>query len=355
MKKILVPGLIVIALLLGAVLLRFYLFCTTPHTSTQSPVMIVVAAGSSLRQVSAELRSRDVITSPRMFEALARIRGNARSIKSGTYEFIRELSPLDVLDRLQRGLVRLQPFTVPEGRTIFETARIIAATGLADEEALLEKITKPDFIKDLGLSGNSLEGFLFPDTYFFSQDATAESILKKMVARYRQVFAEELQMAEQPSQLNEHEIVTLASLVEAETGKADERPLIAGVFLLRLEKGIRLECDPTVVYGQVLLDPSFNERLRRRHLVEPTPHNTYLNYGLPPGPICSPGRLSIRAVLQPAKTNFLFFVSRNDGSHEFSHTLQEHNRAVAAYQRTQSTPEHPEALTVTPPPENPSK
>ncbi len=317
--------------------------------------MIVVAAGSSLRQVSTELLARDVITSPRMFEVLARIKGDARAIKSGTYEFNTALSPLDVLDRLRRGLVRLQPFTVPEGRTIFETARIIAATGLADEEELLEKITDPDFIKDLGLSGNSLEGFLFPDTYFFSQDATAESILKKMVARYRQVFAEELQLAEQPSQLNEHEIVTLASLVEAETGKADERPLIAGVFLLRLAKGMRLECDPTVVYGQVLLDPSFNERLRRRHLVEPTPHNTYLNYGLPPGPICSPGRLSIRAVLQPAKTNFLFFVSRNDGSHEFSRTLQEHNRAVAEYQRARSTPEHPEALTVTPPPENPSK
>ena len=130
--------------------------------------MIIIAAGSSLRQVSAELYSRDVITSPRMFEALARIKGNARSIKSGTYEFKRELSPLDVLDRLQRGLVRLHPFTVPEGRTIFETARIIAATGLADEEELLEKTTDQDFIKQLGLSGNSLEGFLFPDTYFFS-------------------------------------------------------------------------------------------------------------------------------------------------------------------------------------------
>ena len=338
MKKILFPGLFVIALLLAAVLLRFYLFCTTPHTSTQSPVMIVVAAGSSLRQVSAELRSRDVITSPRMFELLARIRGNARSIKSGTYEFKKELSPLDVLDRLRRGLVRLQPFTVPEGRTIFETARIIAATGLADEEELLEKTTDPDFIKQLGLSGNSLEGFLFPDTYFFSQDATAEAILKKMVERYHQVFAEEIQLAEQPSQLSEHEVITLASLVEAETGKADERPLIAGVFLLRLQKGMRLECDPTVVYGQVLLDPAFNERLRRRHLAEPTPHNTYLNYGLPPGPICSPGRLSIRAVLQPAKTNFLFFVSRNDGSHEFSRTLQEHNQAVATYQRARNTP-----------------
>jgi UPF0755 protein len=242
-----------------------------------------------------------------------------------------------VLDRIQRGLVRLQPFTVSEGRTIFETARIIAATGLADEKELLKKTVDPEFINHLGLSGNSLEGFLFPDTYFFSQAASAESILKKMVERYRQVFAEELQMAKPSSQLSEKDVVTLASLVEAETGKSEERPLIAGVFLRRLKKGMRLECDPTVVYGLLLLDPSFNKRLRRKHLLKNTHYNTYRNYGLPPGPICNPGRLAIRAVLQPAETDFLFFVSRNNGSHQFSRTLREHNRAVKTYQKTRNT------------------
>jgi len=312
----------------------FYLFSTTPHTSAQFPVTIVIAPGSSLRQVSAELRACDVIASQQMFEILARIKDNARSIKSGTYEFTQALSPVDVLDRLQRGLVLLQPFTVPEGQTIFETARIITATGLVDEKELLKKATDAAFIDHLGLSGNSLEGFLFPDTYFFSQAATAESILKKMVERYREVFAEEIKKAKQPLQLSEYELVTLASLVEAETGQPNERPLIAGVFLLRLKKGMRLECDPTVAYGQVLLDPAFNTRLRRRHLLEDTPYNTYHNYGLPAGPICSPGRLAIRAVLQPVETDFLFFVSRNDGSHKFSRTLREHNRAVNTYQRS---------------------
>jgi UPF0755 protein len=333
MKKLLFSGLLIVALLLAAVLLWFYLFSTTPYISEQAPVRIVIIAGSSLRQVSAELQARDVIISPWMFEVLARIKGNARSIKSGTYEFSKALTPLDVLDRLQLGLVRLQPFTVPEGRTIFETARIIAASGLADEKELLKKTTDPDFIDHLGLSGRSLEGFLFPDTYFFSQEATATSILKKMVERYRQVFAEEIQLVETTSRLSEKEVITLASLVEAETGKADERPLIAGVFLRRLKKGMRLECDPTVVYGQLLIDPAFNKRLRRRHLLQNTPYNTYRNYGLPPGPICNPGRLAIRAVLQPAETDSLFFVSRNDGSHQFSRTLREHNRAVNTYQR----------------------
>jgi len=229
--------------------------------------------------------------------------------------------------------VRLRPFTVPEGRTLFETAGIIAATGLAAEEELLEEMTDPAFIRDLGLDADSLEGYLFPDTYFFGQEATAAAILKKMTARYRQVFAEEMQLSGNPTGLGEHAIITLASLVEAETARAEERPLIAGVFLSRLEKGMRLQCDPTVVYGQLLLDPGFNERLKLRHLRQPTPHNTYLNYGLPPGPICSPGRLAIRAVLQPEKTDFLFFGSRNDGSHEFSRTLQEHNRAVETFQR----------------------
>ena len=337
MKKLLLSGLLIVALLLATVLLRFYLFSTTPHTSMQYPVTIVIAAGSNLRQVSAKLRSRDVITSSRMFELLARIKGNARSIKSGTYEFHQAFSPLGVLDRLQRGLVRLQSFTVPEGKTIFETASIIAATELANEKKLLEKIIDPDFIAHLGLKGKSLEGFLFPDTYFFSETATAASILTKMVERYRQVFAQELQRAKQPAQLSENEVVTLASLVEAETGKADERPLIAGVFLRRLKKGMRLECDPTVVYGQLLIDPAFNKRLRRRHLLHETPYNTYRNYGLPPGPICNPGRLAIRAVLQPVETDFLFFVSRNDGSHQFSRTLRDHNRAVNTYQRARKT------------------
>jgi UPF0755 protein len=158
-----------------------------------------------------------------------------------------------------------------------------------------------------------------------------------MVERYREVFDEEVRLAGRPSQLDEKKIITLASLVEAETGQPDERPLIAGVFLRRLQKGMRLECDPTVVYGQLLLDPSFSGRLRRRHLLQDTPYNTYRNYGLPPGPICSPGRLAIRAVLQPAETDFLYFVSRNDGSHQFSRTLREHNRAVETYQKSRNS------------------
>ena len=334
MKKLLFFCLFICTLLCAAVLSWFYLFSTTPHTSAQSPVKIVITPGSSLRQVSSELVARDVITSQQMFEILARIMGNARSIKSGTYEFSEKLTPLHVLDRLQRGLVRLQPFTIPEGNTVFETARIIAASGLAQEKELLQKINDPDFIKHLDVNGHSLEGFLFPDTYFFSQETTPAAILNKMVERYHQVFAEEVKLSKKTSPLSEHEIITLASLVEAETGQADERPLIAGVFLQRLKKGMRLECDPTVVYGQLLLDPLFKGRLRRRHLLQETPYNTYRNYGLPPGPICNPGRMAIRAVLQPAETNFLFFVSRNDGSHQFSRTLREHNRAVNRYQRT---------------------
>jgi len=334
MRNTLIATLIIITVMAATGLVHLYRYATTPHAHMQPPVVLAIVPGSSLRTVSAQLHSADVIASAHMFELLARLSGNARALQSGTYKFARKLTPLEILDRINRGLVRLQPFTVPEGRTIFETARIIAATGLADEEEILEKAFDPDFIQRLGLGENSLEGYLFPDTYLFGQKTSAGAILKKMVARYRQVFSEEMERTDSPAQLNEHEIVTLASLVEAETGKAGERPLIAGVFLHRLEKGMRLECDPTVIYGQLLLDPGFNERLRRRHLRQPTPHNTYLNYGLPPGPICSPGRLAIRAVLQPEKTDFLFFVSRNDGSHKFSRTLQEHNRAVATYQRS---------------------
>lgn len=340
MKNTILAVVIVAAVMTGTAFVRVYRFGTTPHPGMATPVLLEIEQGSTLRSVSTKLQKAGVIESARMFELLARLTGNGRALHYGTYRFAMVLSPLEILDRLRRGLVRLQPFTVPEGRTIFETARIIGATGLATEEDLLEKATDPEFIARMGLSGDSLEGFLFPDTYLFGQKTTSEKILKKMVERYREVFAEELQRTDRSQQLNEHEIVTLASLVEAETGRADERPLIAGVFLNRLQQGMRLQCDPTVAYGQLLLDPGFNERLRRRHLQEPTPHNTYLNYGLPPGPICSPGRLAIRAVMQPEKTDFLFFVSRNDGSHKFSRTLQEHNRAVDTYQRSGGTGEN---------------
>ncbi len=333
MRTFFIAALVIAAVMTASGLLRLQAYRTTPHAGPHVPVVLTIAQGGSLRQISAQLHAAEVITSARMFELLARSTGQARALQSGTYEFTAALSPAEVLDRLRRGLVRLQPFTVPEGRTLFETARIIAGAGLSKEEELLAKTTDPGFVESLGLSTDSLEGFLFPDTYFFAEEASAEAVLTKMVARYRQVFAEEMQLIDEPPALSEYEIVILASLVEAETGQAHERPLIAGVFLRRLEKGMRLECDPTVTYGQLLLDPSFNERLRRRHLTEHTPHNTYRNHGLPPTPICSPGRHAIRAVLQPAATDYLFFVSRNDGSHVFSRTLQEHNRAVETYQK----------------------
>jgi UPF0755 protein len=333
MRTLFIAAMIITAVMTATGLLRLKAYYTTPHTGPQVPVVLTIVPGGSLRQISAQLNESGVIGSSRMFELLARSTGGSRVLQSGTYEFTEALSPVEVFDRLRRGLIRLQPFTVPEGRTLFETARIIAGAGLSEEEELLAKMTDPDFAGSLGLDADSLEGFLFPDTYFFAVDASAEDVLTKMVGRYRQVFAEEMQLIDEPPALNEYEIVTLASLVEAETGQTHERPLIAGVFLRRLEKGMRLECDPTVAYGQLLLDPSFNERLRRRHLTEHTPHNTYRNHGLPPTPICSPGRHAIRAVLQPAATDYLFFVSRNDGSHVFSRTLREHNRAVEAYQK----------------------
>jgi UPF0755 protein len=199
--------------------------------------------------------------------------------------------------------------------------------------AVLQKAADAQFAASLGIEGESLEGYLFPETYKFNRGSNPEIILRRMVDRFNTVFNQDMEKQAAAVGLSRKELITLASLVEKETGCAEEKPVIAAVFLNRLGKGMRLDCDPTVIYSLKLENSAFNERLNRNHLKKESPYNTYLNVGLPPGPICSPGLDSIQAVLHPAKASYLYFVSKNDGTHQFSDTLEEHNRAVNAYQR----------------------
>ena len=274
------------------------------------------------------LEKNKVIRSADLFRYYVAYKKVGRQLKAGEHILDASLSTPDVADSLVRGNFKLYRLTVPEGLTMTQTAGMAEKSGLTHAEEFLALCRDKDFIRSLGLDTDTLEGYLFPETYLFVRGANTRQIVQAMVDRFWNVWKKYEPLTEQTG-MTRHEIVTLASIVEKETGADFERPMVASVFLTRLKRGMRLETDPTVIYGI----PNFDGNLTRKHLETPTPYNTYLINGLPPGPIANPGEASIRAVLEPADTDYLFFVSKNDGTHVFSRTLREHNRAVNQYQR----------------------
>lgn len=312
----------------------FYNFCVTPPSQPLSSVIVNIPQGSSLKKISRILEKKNVIEGSFKFMLLARLKNVEHNIKSGEYSITGSMSPAQILDKLTRGEVITHAVTIPEGSTIFDVARITEQAGYGPADLILQKANDAAFAKTLGIEYESLEGFLFPDTYRFSKGTGPDVILGRMVARFKEVFSPVRKSWFAETDLSEKDLITLASLVEKETALHSEKPLIAAVFLNRLKKRMRLECDPTVVYGLRLENPEFRSRLRKKHLLKKTPYNTYQIFGLPPGPICNPGLESIKAVLRPARgINYLYFVSMNNGAHKFSNTLKEHNRAVARYQK----------------------
>ena len=222
--------------------------------------------------------------------------------------------------------------TITEGMTLKQIATLLATKGLGAEESFLCLNADQAFLERWGLPSQGMEGYLYPDTYYFSWLASPEEILGRMIERFYTVLRPDMYRRAAALDLSAHEVITLASLIEKETGTDAERPLVSAVFHNRLKKGIPLQCDPTVIYG---LD-HFDGNLTRAHLQTPTPYNTYLLRGLPPGPIANPGLKAILAALQPADQNYLYFVARGDGTHEFSSDLATHNRAVQRFQKGHS-------------------
>lgn len=332
MKKILFFFMAVASIVFFLTALSFYHYSVTPRKSTHLNVRINIPQGSSLKKISCILDEKDLIDGTFKFVLLAKLKNAEHKIKSGEYSFTHPISPLKMLHKLTRGEVITHAVTIPEGSTIFDIALIVEDAGLGPADSILQKATDISFVKSLGIDNESLEGFLYPDTYRFSKGTDPEVILKRLATRFKEVFVQELKSKATETGFSEKELIILASLIEKETAQPSEKPLIAAVFFNRLQKRIRLECDPTVIYGIRLKNPRFRGGLRKKHLKEITPYNTYLIPGLPPGPICSPGLESIKAVLKPAKADYLYFVSKNDGTHKFSRTLEEHNRAVYTYQ-----------------------
>ena len=304
------------------------LFLVTPAEKGGERQVVVVKEGLSLREAAGELEKKKVIKSRALFMLWARLMGQSRKIKAGEYRLSPGMAPVEILDLLTKGAVITYPVTIPEGYTMEQIAGLLHSEGLVEREEFLSIAHDRAVLDRNGIQGDSLEGYLYPDTYHLARGISASTAIETMVRRFWSLVGPLRNRALEMGMKME-EVIILASIVEKETGLAEERPTIASVFLNRLKRKMRLESDPTVIYG--LRD--FNGNLRREDLSNPTPYNTYVIRGLPPGPIANPGLEAIKAVLYPAETNYLYFVSRNDGSHQFSKTLSEHEKAVRIYQK----------------------
>ncbi len=294
-----------------------------------APVTVTVDAGERLSEIAADLHRQDVLRHPLPLVVWARLSGQDRAIQWGEFLITTPLSALELLARLTGPPDPLHPVTVPEGFTVQQAVALLAASGFGSAESFSCLLEDPRFLAAEDLPPTGAEGYLFPDTYAFPLATPQERILHTMVRRFREVVGPEFAARAEALGLSEHQAVTLASLVEEETGRPEERPLVAAVFLNRLRRGIPLQSDPTVLYGR----PGGSRTLTHADLHRPTPYNTYTIPGLPPAPIANPGRAALEAAVAPAAVDYLYFVARGDGTHEFSATLGAHNAAVARYQR----------------------
>jgi UPF0755 protein len=291
--------------------------------------VVVIPDGAPFQQVAALLERERLIKSRLFFVLFGKSQSADRKVHAGEYELSPGMTPAEILAMLLNGHVLLHPLTIPEGLTIVQIADLASQDGLTDRAEFLRLAKDPAFVASLGIKAETLEGYLYPNTYKFPRGVKAREVLVAMVEQLRQVIGPDLLARMEELKMTMHEVLTLASVIEKETGSGGERPEISAVFHNRLKKHIPLQSDPTVIYGL----PAFDGNLHKKDLSSPSPYNTYRVQGLLPGPIANPGIQAIRATLYPSNSQFLYFVSRNDGTHQFSATLIEHNRAVEKYQK----------------------
>ena len=292
-------------------------------------VFVDIPRGVSTRTIARLLAEKGVLRSRIVFELLSRWRAR-RVLQAGEYFFNRPVNAFQVFDTLASGRVYFHTMTVSEGYTMFDIADLVAQGGFTTREAFLEAARDPAPILSLAPRARTLEGFLFPATYQLTRHMPAPELVDAMVERFRETWAS--LAAQDRSGLSIEEVVTLASIVERETSVPSERPIVAAVFLNRLRRGLALQCDPTVIYALELAG-KYRGALTAADLSFDSPYNTYRHTGLPPGPIANPSEASLRAVLDPAQVDYLYFVATAQGGHFFSRTLAEHNRNVAVYRR----------------------
>ena len=295
---------------------------------SQEPVEVRIEQGDSFAAVVRKLHEQKAISNERLFALWARLTGVEKKIHWGLYRFEAALSPREILDRLVLGKGIFQTVTVPEGLTVREIAELLGRMQIADSERFLAAAADLETLRLFGLQDKGAEGYLFPDTYHFTPATPERSILIAMAERFRKTTEPLLDQYSEATGMTPREILILASMIEKETGVEAERPLVSAVFHNRLKLHMPLQSDPTVIYGL----KEFNGNLTRKDLESPTPYNTYRITALPPGPICNPSLSSIKAALHPADVSYLYFVSKNDGTHLFSEKFEAHKQAVRTYQ-----------------------
>ena len=311
---------------------RLYSRMHAPFRGYSGPEQLVdIPPGEGTRAIGERLTGAGVVRDALTFRLALRVSGSARRLKAGEYRFTRPMSMLEVIGKIARGEVDLLSVTFPEGLTIAEMAAIFEARGFGPASTFISAAKDASAIQALDPSARDLEGYLFPDTYALPRQAPASRAVRAMVERFLQVLTPQVRAAADARGLTVRQLVTLASIVEKETARGDERPLVAAVYSNRLKLRMGLQSDPTVIYA-LQRAGTFTGNLRRDDLHVDSPYNTYRYASLPPGPIAAPGKASLEAAANPADVEYLYFVSRNDGSHEFARTLDDHNRNVQKYQ-----------------------
>lgn len=314
-------------------------FLKTGYSSDKTEVLFDVNPGQGMQTVALNLESAKLIKNAKLFQWYSRYRGMNPKLKRGEYALNAAMTPDEILAVITSGKSVARNFTVAEGLNMWDIAELLEKNNYGTKQEALALFRDRDFIQSLlGENLDSLEGYLFPETYKVTKFDTQKDIVTQMVRRFLTVYAEiqpELMVFNQnfpQRKWTRNQLVTFASIVEKETGAKHERPLVSSVFHNRLDKGMRLQTDPTVLYGLALVRGAMPKNITRTDLLTPTKHNTYTIYGLPPTPISNPGKEALLASLKPQTSKFLYFVSHNDGTHKFSESLEAHNAAVKTFQ-----------------------
>ncbi len=328
MNRLLVFGVLAPALSLIWIVIFIIYLATKPYSGPD--IEFIINPGEPFSKINYRLKESNIISAPRVFHKMAQYKGVMEKFKPGTYEIKNGTTMMQIMDQFVKGSQTFLKLTIAEGKNLFEIAEEVESLGLDKKLNFIELAKSKEFVKELGLPGERVEGYLFPDTYVVEPHMKSKSLIKMMV---RNFYKRTENISLNHPTLSPHEVIILASMVEKETGAAFERPMIASVFLNRLKKRMRLQSDPTTIYG---IFESFNGNLRKKHLLEKTPYNTYKIPALPKGPIANPGVEAIQAVLNPDKTNYLYFVSKNDGTHIFTTNYKDHLQAVNEWQKNRN-------------------
>ena len=315
--------------------LAHFAMTSNSPSETQSKEVIIIQKGTIPMTIAKRLEARSIISSAQQLRRLGVILRKWPSMKAGEYEISSSMTPLEIFDVITSGVSVAYKTTIREGINMFQVGEILEKKGFATQKEFVALCRSQSFIRELGFTEKlpSLDGYLYPETYLLDRSISTKDIIKKMVQNHNAVWDADKAARAKALGFTKHQVITLASMIEKETGAGFERPTISSVFHNRLKKRMRLQSDPTTIYG---VWETFNGNLRRRHLKEKNNYNTYAIRGLPVGPIASPGKEAIVAALYPNAKKYLYFVSKNDGTHYFSKTFKEHNQAVTKYQKNRS-------------------